>query len=90
MKNLTLEERQILEDLLQKRTSKRKIARLLGRSHSTILDEIKRNKSSSGKYDAIKAQKKALSRKNKPSKRSKIEISPGLKKFIIEKLTLYQ
>ena len=90
MKNLTLEERQILEDLLQKRTSKRKIARLLGRSHSTILDEIKRNKSSSGIYDAVKAQKKALSRKNKPSKRSKIEISPGLKKFIIEKLALYQ
>jgi len=45
MKNLSLEERQILEDLLQKQQSKRSIGRLLGRSHSTILEELKRNKS---------------------------------------------
>ena len=90
MKNLSLEERQVLEDLLQKQQSKRAIARLLRRSHSTILDELKRNKGSTSKYTAILAHKKSLRRKNERHKRSKIEISPGLKQYIINKLMRYQ
>jgi len=72
MKNLSLEERQILEDLLQKQQSKRSIGRLLGQSHSTILEELKRNKSPAMKYSAIEAHKRSLLRKNKKRKRSKI------------------
>jgi len=88
MKNLSLEERQILEDLLQKQQSKRSIGRLLGRSHSTILEELKRNKSPAMKYNAIEAHKRSLLRKNKKRKRSKIEISHGLKRYIINRITL--
>ena len=90
MKNLNLEERQILEDLLQKQKSKRSISRLLGRSHSTILTEIKRNKSATGRYLALLAQKKSLLRKNQRHKRSKIEISPGLKRYIVNRITRHQ
>jgi len=90
MKNFTLEERQIIEDLLQNQKSKREIARKLSRSHSSILDEIKRNKGVFGLYNAIEAHKKALHRKNNRNKRSKIEISPGLKDFIIKKLIYFQ
>ena len=89
MKNLTLEERQIIEDLLRNQKSKREIARKLNRSHSSILDEIKRNKGVFGLYNAIEAHKKALYRKNNRNKRSKIEISPGLKEFIIKKTYIF-
>lgn len=90
MKNINLEERQVLEDLLQKQKSKRSIARLLNRSHSSLLDEIKNNRCRDGTYSAINAHKKALARRNQRRKRSKIEISPGLKQYIINRITIYQ
>ena len=90
MKNLSLEERQVLEDLLQKQRNKRSIGRLLGRSHSTISGELKRNKSPVMKYNAIEAHKQSLLRRNKKRKRPKIEISPGLKRYIINQITLFQ
>ncbi len=64
MKNITLEERQIIEDLLQKQKSKREIARKLNRSHSSILDEIKRNKELFRPCNAITTHRKALNTAN--------------------------
>jgi len=90
MKHLTLEDRQILEELLGKKISKRKIALKLEKSHSSILNEIKNNSQENGIYNAIKAHKKKLFRKNNREKRSKIEISPGLKQYIIDKIRILQ
>jgi len=90
MKHITLEERQILEELLGKKISKREIAIKLGRSHSSILGEIKNNSQKNGIYSAIIAQKKSLFRKNNKNKRSKIEISPGLKQYIVDKIRTLQ
>lgn len=90
MKHITLEDRQILEELLEKKISKRKIALKLGKVHSSILGEIKNNSQNNGIYNAIKAQKKSLFRKNNKNKRSKIEISPGLKQYILDKIRILQ
>ncbi len=90
MKQITLEEREILEELLGKGKSKREIARKLDKSHSSILDEIKNNSQKNGIYNAIEAQKKKLFRKNNKKKRSKIEISPGLKQYIVDKIRQLQ
>lgn len=89
MKHLSLEDREILKNLLQRGVSKREIAQRLKKSHSTILDEIKRN-STNGIYIVTEAHKKYLVRKRSRNKRSKIEISPGIKKFIIDKIRLEQ
>ena len=60
----------------------RKIGRLLNRSHSTIIDEIKKG-SVKGKYDPEKAQHKAYVRRHKASfKSAKIINHPQLREFV--------
>ena len=61
---LTIEEREQIMVYLAQNKSKREIARLIGRSHTTINKEIKRN-SVKWEYSASKARHKAYARMKK-------------------------
>lgn len=68
--------------LLDKNYSLREIARALGRSISTISDEIKRN-SINVKYNPTKAQHKSyVRRKNSKYQGRKIVLDSNLRSFI--------
>lgn len=90
MKHFTLADREILKDLLQRGVSYRGIGQRLNKSHTSVSDEIKRNKSPDGRYCPIEAHKKAFCRKNQRKKRTKLEISPGLKIYIVQKILCEQ
>jgi len=72
--------------LIDKRYSYREIGQVLGKSASTICDEIKRkkrNKKKTGKYDPVLAQQKAGVRKSNASfKGKKIISNIKLRKFV--------
>jgi IS30 family transposase len=84
--HLSKSERNEIAILLSKNYSFRDIARILGRSVSTISDEIKLN-SVKGKYDPKKAHHKAYARR-KYSKYQGMKIvkDKRLREFIDEKL----
>src|SRR3989344_3147346 len=88
-KDLSLSERLEIGILLGKKYSQRSVASALDRSPNTISYEISEN-STNGIYDALKAHKKARLRKRmRRLQFAKIEESPLLKAFIIEKLKLH-
>lgn len=70
-KQLTSEQRSQIFVLLQKKTSKKEIARLLGRSESTIRREIKRNSTEKGNYLWDTAHAKALGRRKRTTSNRK-------------------
>jgi IS30 family transposase len=85
MKHFTLSSRKMLAELLQQGEKYREIKKVIGIGISSISDEIKRN-SVDGKYDPYIAQTKAMERHTEKSKRTKLEISEGLKQFVIAKI----
>jgi IS30 family transposase len=79
-------ERLEISILLEKRYTKRAIARALGRSPNTISYEIRVN-SVLGRYDPRKADAKARVRKHyRKLEWSKIEANPRLQRFVVRKL----
>jgi IS30 family transposase len=86
MSHFTLEERQTLAELLQQGKSHRKIGKSLNRSHTSIGDELRRNTLPGKSYDPVIAHQMALKRQNNHSKSSKLDLSPGLKEYVIDKL----
>lgn len=48
--HFTIYEREFIEENLKLGLSKRKIAQKLGRHHSSVCDEIKRNSDENGEY----------------------------------------
>ncbi len=88
MPKLTNSERSEIEILRNKGYSIRSIAKALGRSPNTISYELKNNSNKfTGKYDAIKAKRKArYKRLNAKYQGKKIEENDELKKIIITKL----
>jgi len=79
-------ERKRIERFLRKRKSRRFIAGKLGRSLSSISDEIRVNKVN-GKYNAEKAEHKArVRRQNSKLQCMKIAVDPDLKKFVTENI----
>jgi IS30 family transposase len=90
MSHFSLEDREILEDLLQRGFSYRAIGMRLQKSHSSISDEVRKNGNDRRKYNAISAHKRYLFLKKQRRKRSKLEISPGLKLFIVCKILCEQ
>jgi IS30 family transposase len=86
MKHFTLEDREILEELLKRGLSYRSIGMRLQKSHTSVREEVIKN---GGRllYSAIEAEKRYRYIKRKRKKRRKIEISPGLKQYVIERLT---
>jgi len=85
MKHFTLTERKTLKDLLDNETSYREISKVLKKAISSIAAEIKRNRGRL-KYDPYEAEARAQKIKQNPIKRTKLEISLGLKKYVIAKL----
>lgn len=84
--DLTRAERLEIGILLGKGYSLRAIGREMGRGHNTISYEIKEN-SVRGRYDPLKADAKARVRKRiRKLQWSKIEATPTIKTFVIEKL----
>lgn len=84
--DLTRAERLEIGILLEKGYSGRAIARALKRSPNTISYELREN-STLGIYDPLKADAKARVRKHyRKLEWSKIEESPALKRFVVEKL----
>src|SRR2546429_4493970 len=81
---ITPEERDQIAVLLAAKTSLREIARLLGRSVSSISEEVKRN-SRSGKYSALLAQE-LIETRNTASRRNNPLKSPAIYSFVCEKL----
>jgi IS30 family transposase len=76
-------ERSEIEILLRRGYSVRSIAKTLGRSPSSVFDEIKRNKGKNGQYEAKKAKQKAyVRRKYAKYQGMKIVSNPGLRVFI--------
>ena len=85
MKHFTLNTRIMLADLLEKKTSYRKISRVIQKSISSISDEIERN-SIHNKYDPYEAHRIASLRELEKGKRTKLELNPQLMNNVIDKL----
>lgn len=77
-------ERDKIAVLLSSGASKRSIARQLGRSMSSIIDEINRN-SINGRYQAIKAEELSQKR-NRKSRKSNPLKSPDIYSYVYDKL----
>src|SRR3989338_7078267 len=79
-------ERKRIDRFLRKKSSLRHIAVKLGRSLSSVSDEVRVN-STKGKYDAMKAEAKArLRRQNSKLQCLKVAMDPRLKKFVTDNI----
>lgn len=83
-KHLGIEEREEIRVALSAKMSLRAIARMLGRSPSTISREVARNRGRRY-YKAVDADNRAKRMAKRP-KLSKLELYPKLKKLVTEKL----
>ena len=84
-RQLTQGERYTIKTLKQASYGNAAIARLLGRHKSTIGRELRRNRSDSGRYSAIRAQKKCESRRYAAHP---IKFNDSLREVVKEKLCL--
>lgn len=82
MKHINYAERQIIEEMIIRRKTDREIGRILGRDHTVINREIKKN---SSPYSADKAQLR-YEKYLKGKKIKKLDKYPELKKYVIEKI----
>lgn len=85
MKYLTFNDRKIIEKLLKQKLTYRAIGRAIGRSHTTISDEIKLNSGQLG-YSAERAQYYHEQRQLNKGNKKKLEINDRLREHVIEKL----
>ena len=84
-RQIRIEEREKIYELLKTGKSYRKIAEYLGRNKSSISREVSRNGADKLGYLPDRANNLALERRNKLS--NKIEKYPKLKSYIIERLS---
>lgn len=82
---LTFYERQIIEVMLRVDRSYREIAKNLGRDHSVISREVKRNSGEICPYTAVVAQRIADEKSKKTNKR-KLEKNESLRNFVVSKI----
>lgn len=88
--HLCFNERKKIERLLNKRKSIRAIAKILGRSTSSVSNEIKFGKTK-GKYNAKKAENKAtLRRRDSKIQCMKVAMNTELKSFVTESILDHQ
>ena len=85
MKHFTLTTRRMLDNLLKKGETYREMSLVLKKSISSISEEINKNGGRS-KYSPYLAEQRAQQNKLSRSKRTKLELSPGLKEYVIQKL----
>lgn len=89
-KHFTSEKRNELAALLHARVKKKKIAKQLSKSRTTIWRECKRGHGSNGRYYALKARRLAKEKRIKANaKFRKIENDKALRKYIVGKLKKY-
>lgn len=86
MSHFTLTIRKTLSHLLKGKHTYKEIALVIRKSKSSISDEIKRNSGGKEKYDAYDAHGNAEMRWLNKKKRKKLEISFGLREYVIEKI----
>lgn len=85
MAQFTLSTRKTLAEHLKLGTTYRDLKKIIDKAISSISGEVNKNGGIS-KYCPFEAEKRAQEHKHNRKKRTKIEISPGLKRFIINKL----
>lgn len=85
MKHFTLVTRKMLAEHLKLGTKYREISRIIDKAISSISEEVNKN-GGKDNYCPFAAEKRAQEKKHNHQKRTKIEISPGLKKFVIDKV----
>jgi len=85
MKNITFEDRKIIEVMIKRGKGKREIARRLHRNHTIIIREINRNTGDYLPYNAQIAQKRFEKRKFGKRKK-KLETNMKLKEYVTEKI----
>ena len=83
-KQLTVERRYQISALLQRGSTQKQIAGIVGVSESTISRELSRNKAKRGKYSAARAQMLADERKERFKR--KRSFSSSMQRFIDKKL----
>ena len=89
-RHLCLGERKKIERWREKGKGLREIARALGRSASSVSDEIRGN-SVKGTYDAVKAEHKAkVKRENSKRECLKVAKNPELEKYVIKNILDHQ
>ena len=86
--HLSIEEREKSRVMLEQGMSIRAIARILGRSPSTISREFKRNSYANGSYAAHHAQKKYLKRKSNCGRKSVLKYNEKIRNYVIQRLKL--
>lgn len=84
MSHFTFTERKMLEEKL-KSTSYREISKIINKSISSISDEVNKN-GGRNRYCPHKAENRYKTLKYERKKRRKLEISPGLKQYVIDNL----
>jgi len=85
MNHFTLSQREMLEEFLFHKKTRRFIAKALAKAVSSISDEIKRN-SNGGVYKAGRAHWLARERQKERGRETKLFLSPGLRKYVIMKI----
>lgn len=85
-KQLTSEQRSQIFALLQRKSPRKEIARIVGISESTLSRELKRNTTPSGKYIWFKAHEKAMARRKRSVKNAALppELVWKIKQLILE------
>lgn len=90
-KKLTFEQREAISILKASGKSLRMIASIIGKHHSSISRELKRNKTSIlglPHYSPLQAQKKARKRKSSASRKTRLR-NPLIRDYVTEKLKLF-
>ena len=83
-KQLTSEQRSQIFALLQKKTARKEIARIVGTSEATLSRELERNSTPSGKYIWTKAHDMAMQRRKRTVKNARLsdELVWRIKEYI--------
>jgi IS30 family transposase len=87
-KHLSIEEREKIQELLWQKTSIRDIAKVIGRSHSSILRELKRNNPIRKiRYNSRLSNERALIKRKNRGRKDRLK-TKEIRKYVITKLKL--
>lgn len=86
MKHINIEERVKINEYVNKGKSLRQIGVLLGKHHSSISRELRRNSFVNNTYNPVKANSLALTRTTHIKANSKLLTNPYLQEYVLSKL----
>lgn len=90
MEHLTYAERMTIQNVVGSGAPQARAAEALGRPPSVVSDELRRNRLPGKPYDAGVAQALADARACRETRRGKLDAHPGVKKYVVDKLTREQ